>query len=89
MKYKRTDLVLVQRVLDRSYHTRMAVFVFFLSFSSFFLYCRVVFVFVFFSFWSSFLFAHRRRCRRRRRRLVKPTDCAITAVVRIEFAVFF
>jgi hypothetical protein len=86
MKYKRTDLVLVQRVLDRSYHTRMAVFVFFLSFSSFFLYCRVVFVFVFFSFWSSFLFAHRRR---RRRRLVKPTDCAITAVVRIEFAVFF
>jgi hypothetical protein len=61
----------------------MAVF---LSFSSFFLYCRVVFVFVFFSFWSSFLFAHRRR---RRRRLVKPTDCAITAVVRIEFAVFF
>jgi hypothetical protein len=83
MKYKRTDLVLVQRVLDRSYHTRMAVF---LSFSSFFLYCRVVFVFVFFSFWSSFLFAHRRR---RRRRLVKPTDCAITAVVRIEFAVFF
>lgn len=46
MKYKRTDLVLVQRVLDRSYHTRMAVFVFlFLSLHSF--YIAVLFSFLY------------------------------------------
>jgi hypothetical protein len=43
MKYKRTDLVLVQRVLDRSYHTRMAVF--FLSLLSF--YIAVLFSFLY------------------------------------------
>ena len=74
MEYKRINLLLIQRVLGYSYNTRIV---------GFSLLYFGLFSLVFFSVWSSFLVARRRR--RCCLRLVKQTDCTIMAVVYIEF----